>query len=123
MSVVIDSTTYDVPFKVIDRSASTVDKYAERTEDGVLHRELIGVYFIYKLEFGMSLNNVTDYAALWLKLTEAAESHEITLLGDTYDCYFPDPKDKVVKIKNGSTYYYRDLSVTVIPISPTRTPA
>ena len=52
MSIVIDGTTYDIPILSIKRKAEFLDKYAERTEDGILHRELIGVYFNYELQFG-----------------------------------------------------------------------
>ena len=63
MSIVIDSTTYNIPVLSIKRKAEVLDKYAERTEDGVLHREIIGVYFNYELAFGRT-NNTTEYAAL-----------------------------------------------------------
>ena len=41
----IDGVYFDVPFLSIKRTADFLDKYAERTEDGDLKRELIGVYF------------------------------------------------------------------------------
>jgi len=121
MSIVIDSTTYDIPIKVINRKAEMLYKYAERTEDGVLHSELIGVYVNYDLEFGMSVNNVVDYAALYLKVTDAVASHEITILGETFDCYFAGIRDEVAKIKTSN--YFRNLAFSVIAISPTRIPA
>src|SRR3990172_7925226 len=97
MSITIDTITYDIPIKVLNRKAELLFKYAERTEDGVLHSEIIGTYYNYDVEFGMSANNVTDYAALYLKVSEPIESHEITILGDTYDCYFANIKDEVAK--------------------------
>jgi hypothetical protein len=124
MSITIDSTMYDIPIKVVNRKADTLYKYAERTEDGVLHSELIGVYYNYDLECGMSANNVTDYAALWLKLTEPVESHTIVLPDEsdtlTFDCYFANVRDEVTK--TGATNYFRNLSFSVIAISPARTP-
>ena len=39
----IDGISYDVPLVSIKRTAEFLDKYAERTEDGDLKRELIGV--------------------------------------------------------------------------------
>jgi hypothetical protein len=120
MTIVIDSTTYNVPVKVINRKADMLYKFAERTEDGVLHSELIGIYYNYDFSVGMSLNNATDYAALFVKLTQAVNSHTITVLGTTFDCYFANIKDEVAK--TGSTNYFRDLSFSVIAISPALTP-
>jgi len=121
MTITIDSIAYDLPFKAIKRKADTLYKYAERTEDGVLHSELIGVYFNYDLEIGMSKYNVSDYAALYLKLTEPVETHTISLLSTTFDCYFANINDEAVKIK-GATNYFRNLSFSVIAISPSRVP-
>lgn len=124
MSITIDSTTYDIPIKVLNRKAEMLYKFAERTEDGVLHSELIGVYYNYDLECGMSRNNVTDYAALYAKITEPVETHTIVLPDEsgtlTFDCYFAGIKDEVVKA--GATNYFRNLSFSVIAISPARTP-
>jgi len=121
MSIVIDSTTYDIGIKVLNRKAESLFKFAERTEDGILHSELIGIYINYDLEVGMSARNVSAYAALYLKVTEPTETHTITLLGDTFNCYFAGIRDEVAK--TGTTNYFRNLSFSVIAISPARTPA
>ena len=45
----IDGERYDIPvFVGVKRSADFLDKYANRTDNGDLKRELIGVYFNYK---------------------------------------------------------------------------
>jgi hypothetical protein len=45
----IDGEVYNVAVLTgLDRNADFLDKYAERTDDGDLKRELIGVYFNYK---------------------------------------------------------------------------
>lgn len=116
MTIVIDSTTYNVPIKTLKRKAEMLYKFAERTANGVLHSELIGVYYNYSLQAGMSVNNVTDYAALWTKLTSAVTSHSITVLGTTFNCYFANISDEVVK--DQSTDYFRNLTFDVIAISP-----
>ena len=64
--IVIDGTTYDVPVMSLDETGDFLDKYAERTEDGILHRELIGVYRNYKIQFGRDATT-TELAALWNK--------------------------------------------------------
>lgn len=123
--LIIDGITYSLPVKVISRRAEMLYKYAERTETGVLKSELIGVYFNYDVQVGMSSNNVVDYAALWLKITEPVESHMITLPNEsgsiTYSCYFANIKDEVVK-DDGTTVYFRNMSFSVIARSPLRTP-
>ncbi len=126
MTIVIDSITYAIPYKVVKRKADMLYKFAERTEDGTLHSELIGVYYNFDLEMGQSANNATDYTALWIKLTEPVESHEVTLPdetadGLTFDAYFANITDEVVKEETPNRF--RNLSFSVIAISPARTPA
>ncbi|MBV5322623.1 MAG: hypothetical protein JZU60_02160 [Ilumatobacteraceae bacterium] len=120
MSIVIDSVTYDIPVLGIQRSADFLDKYAERTEDGKLHRELIGVYFNYKLQFGQS-TNVTEYAALWNKLTEATEFHTVTVpdeSGDyTFTAYFANVSDELRKTQNAKNFW-KSLTVNFIAQEP-----
>lgn len=124
MSIVIDGTTYNVPVTSITRRADFLDKYAERTEDGVLHRELIGVYFNYQIEFGSSAAPA-DYALLWTKLTEPTEFHTVTVPdedGDvTFTAYFSNVGDKL-KRKSGSSRFWKELTVNFIAQSPARTP-
>ena len=119
--IIIDGVTYDVPVISISRKAEFLDKFAERTEDGILHREIIGVYYNYVLKFGQSSNNVADYAALWVKLTEATEFHEVTVpdeSGDfTFQAYFSNVSDELKKQK-GAINFWHNLTVNFIAQSP-----
>lgn len=74
----IDGISYDVPLVSIKRTADFLDKYAERTEDGDLKRELIGVYFNYQMSFGI-IEDDDLYEKLWDKLTEPVEFHDFSL--------------------------------------------
>ena len=74
----IDGISYDVPLVSIKRTAEFLDKYAERTEDGDLKRELIGVYFNYQMSFG-TIEDDDLYEKLWDKLTEPVEFHDFSL--------------------------------------------
>jgi hypothetical protein len=125
MAITIDSTVYDIPVISIRRKADFLDKYAERTQDGVLHRELIGVYFNYEIRFGSS-TDVSEYAALWLKLTEAEEFHTVTVpdeSGDyTFTAYFASVSDEVRRV-TGAANFWKNLTVNFIAQSPERTPA
>ena len=125
MTIIIDTITYDIPVKRIRRTADFLDKYAERTEDGILHRELIGVYFNYQLELGRT-TNTTEYAALWLKLTEPVEFHTVTVPDEdaaplTFTAYFAGVSDELRKETDVKTFW-QDLTVNFIAQSPTRTP-
>jgi hypothetical protein len=101
-----------------------LDKYAERTEDGSLKRELIGVYFNYQLQFGQSNDNVA-YEALWNKLTEPTEFHTVIVpdeTGDfTFTAYFSNIADELRR-KQGTSTFWKSLTVNFIAQSPARTP-
>ena len=66
--ILIDGEEYNATVETLTRKAEFLDKYAQRTEDGVLQREIIGVYFNYQLTFGYAPPD--EYQRLWDKLTE-----------------------------------------------------
>jgi hypothetical protein len=120
--VTIDGITYDVPVRSIKRTADFLDKFAERTADGKLHRELIGVFFNYQLVFGMA--PMSDYSALWDKLTEPEEFHTVVIPdedGDlTFTAYFAGIADEMIKV-DGASRYWKNLTVNFIAQEPART--
>ena len=123
--IIIDETEFDIPIKSIVRRAEFLDKYAERTEDGILHRELIGVYYNYVLTFGRT-TNTTEYAAFWTKLTEPVEFHEVTVPDEdgtplVYQAYFSSVSDELHKETDAKTFW-KNLTVTFIAQEPTRIP-
>jgi hypothetical protein len=128
MSITIDSTLYDVNIKIVNRKPEFLFKYAERLENGDLKSEILGIYYNYDLECGMSAHNVSAYAALFLKLTEPTESHEVTIPGapsgyETADYYFANVRDQVARYNKNGVDYFRSLTFSVIAISPARVPA
>ena len=46
----IDGIEYNVSLAEVKRKADILDRYAERSEDGVLHREVIGTFYNYTLK-------------------------------------------------------------------------
>lgn len=121
--ITIDSVSYDIPILSIKRKAEFLDKYAERTEDGVLHRELIGVYFNYELQFGRT-TDVAEYALLWNKLTEVEEFHEVSVPdfdgnGNqyTFTAYFSNVSDELRRETSAATFW-KNLTVNFIAQSP-----
>lgn len=78
--IIVDGVHFDIPMVSLKRRADFLDKYAERTEDGDLKRELIGVYYNFDLTVGDSSDfGDTDYEKFWDKMTEPAEFHDISL--------------------------------------------
>lgn len=124
--ITIDGNTYDVPIVDMKISYESLDKSANRTADGVLHREIIGVFAKYEVVFGVSNANPSAYASLINKLTEPVEFHTVILPTETgtitAQCYFGPVGHSLYKVK-GSNKYYKGLSVSIIPKSPTRTPS
>lgn len=120
--LIIDGDVFRIDVQSITRTADFLDKYAERTESGDLERELIGVYYNYKLTFCPGIDRA-EYARLWKKLTEPVEFHRVTVpdeSGDyTFTAYFSNVGDKLM-LKRGPRNYWKDLTVNFIAKSPAR---
>lgn len=118
----IDGIGYKIDVLSVKRTADFLDKYAERTENGDLERELIGVYFNYKLQLGPGIDR-TEYARLWDKLTEPVEFHEVTVPdedGDyTFTAYFSNVTDELLR-KVAEKNYWKNLTVNFIAKKPAR---
>ncbi len=123
MSLTIDGTTYNIPVVSLKRTADFLDKYAERTADGVLHRELIGVYFNYQLQLGAT-TDVEEYADLWDKLTEPTEFHTVTVPDEdgtdyTFTAYFSNVSDELRRLKEAQVFW-KTLTVNFVAAGPAR---
>lgn len=120
--ITIDGTAYNVPIISIKRKFEFLDKFAERTEDGKLHRELIGGYQNYSIQFG-SGGSVSEYAALWDKITEPEEFHTVVIPdGDgthSFQGYFSNISDEMVRYKDPQAFY-RNLTLNIISRTATR---
>ena len=120
--LVIDGIRYQVDVEEIYRTADFLDKYAERTESGDLERELIGVYFNYKLK--LFCLNPDEYARLWDKLTEPVEFHTVTVpdeSGDyTFTAYFAGVGDRLLR-QLPRKNHWTDLTVNFKAKRPART--
>lgn len=128
MTIIIDSVTYDVPIVALDETCDFLDKYAERTADGILHRELIGTYFNQKIQFGspVSAAEKAAYTALWAVLSSPTEFHTVTVPDDdgvpfTFTAYFSNVKRSLRKWKADETYW-KGMTVNFIAQSPAGTP-
>lgn len=115
--IVIDGISYNIPIKSIQGKADMLDKFAERTVDGVLHRQLIGVYDNYEIEFASTYYDPQEYSNLWFKLTEPVPWHTVvfpTIFGDRAIVgYFANTNHEISKQKDGTTYW-KNLSTSFV---------
>lgn len=118
----IDGSVYNIGVRSLKRTADFLDKYAERLENGDLERELIGVYFNYKLELEPGFDRA-EYSRFWKKLTEPVEFHTVTVPdedGDfTFTAYFSNVADELL-LKRAERNYWKNLTVNFIAKSPAR---
>lgn len=122
----IDGIYFDIPMVSLKRTADVLDKYAERTEDGELHREIIGVYYNYTLNAGSSnAFGDDDYERLWDKLTEPVPFHEISLPvkngSYTFTGYISSVSDEYMKIEEDDADF-KGLTCRFIAKRPARVP-
>ena len=126
--IIIDGTTYSIPFIVIGRKFEMLYKYAERTTSGVLKAEPIGLFANYDLQMGESIENTADYASLISAITDPTNwEREVTMPDganstNVFDAYFTNVSDDIEKWYLSGVAYYRKLTFSIIATSPTRTP-
>lgn len=127
--LVVDGRSYRVSVLTIEREAPILDKFAERTEDGALQREVIGTYYNYKIKFGSSFDAEDDYDKLYEALTSPTPFHTITVPygrtgSHTYTAYISNVKDSVMQIREdekGAETLWENLSASFIAQKPART--
>lgn len=119
----IDGVEYKVGVIGLQRSGDILDLSANRTEDGELHREVIGTFYNYQLGI-IAPNDPALYEAIWWKLTEPAASHSVQLPYQTtaFDGYFSSCKDGVKLIKPDGTIIGTGISCKLTAMRPARTP-
>jgi hypothetical protein len=111
--IIIDGHTYNIKVIAIDDSTEPLDKHATRTVDGVLHRELIGMFKkqTYVLGSPVTAAERLEFDALWRKIEEPVEFHEITSPNAqgqpiTFECYFSGIKRAVRRVYiDGAVYW------------------
>lgn len=122
--IIIDGTSYDIPLISIKRSADVLDKYAERTEDGDLKREVLGVYFNYQLSIG-TVEDDDLYERLFDKLTEPVDFHDFVLPTTkgsyAFRGYISSVSDEIEKIYD-DTAKFKGLTCKFTAKKPARIP-
>ncbi len=106
----------------IERSANKLDKYAERTIDGDLKREVIGTYLNYKLSFGNSTYQKKKYNQMFLGLIRPIDFVKVTIPVNgknyTFEGYISNVQDNIVYISD-KDQIYEGLSCDIVTRKPT----
>ena len=118
--IIIDGTEYRVAITELQRKGDILDLTANRTADGVLHREVIGTYYNYTLKIGV-INNQDLYNQLWSVLTAPVASHSVTLPHDhiQFTGYFSSCQDNIVLVTDEG-YKAKGLSCNLVACRPSR---
>lgn len=117
----IDGQEYQVAVVEMQRKGDVLDLTANRTEDGVLHREVIGTFYNYTLGI-IAPNNPELYGQLWWVLTAPVPSHSIQLpyQPEPFEGYFGSVKDNVKLVKPDGTFVGMGISCNIVASRPSR---
>ena len=120
--IIIDGTEYPVRITELKRKADILDKYAERSEDGNLHREVIGTYYNYTLKIGVKAGERNLYNTLFDVLSAPVPSHDIELPHDhiQFEAYFSSIQDGIRYVDDDG-YDTDGLSCKLTCMKPRRT--
>lgn len=123
--LIIDGISYNIPFASIKRTMDFLEKYANRTEDGDIKIETIGLYKNYDISIG-TIDDPELYDKLIEHITDCANRFHKVVLPDTaktfeFYGYFSSISDEVEKILE-SGVVYKGLSWKMTSKKPTKTP-
>lgn len=125
----IDGKEFEVRLIKISRSASILDKYAKRTINGDLQREIIGTYYNYSLEFAYN-DDPEKYGLLWERLTAPEPFHDIEIVDNigmkkSFKGYIANVKDNIsyANSENSNERRFDGLSCDIVAKEPSRRPS
>lgn len=120
--LIIDHIEFQAEVEDLSRQAEFIDKFANRSEDGVLHRQILGVYFNYQLK--LHCDDPDEYARLWQKLTEPEEFHTVVVPCEDgeymFEAYFSGISDRLLLHDRRGINHWTDLTVKFIAKAPAR---
>lgn len=116
--LIIDGVTYKVPIVSMQRKGDILDLEANRTEDGMLHREVIGTYYNFTINIG-PISDRELYDRLWTVLTTPIASHMIQLpnQSEAFEGYFGSVQDNIVLVTDEG-YKATGLSCNIVCTGP-----
>ncbi len=123
--LIIDGITYNIPLISIKRNLDFLEKYAERSEDGDIKIETIGLYKNYTISIGL-IEDAELYDQLIEHITDCENRfHHVTLpdASKQFDFYgyFSSIKDEVEKVLETGAQY-KGLSWKMASKKPYKTP-
>lgn len=123
--LIIDGVSYNIPFVSIKRTMDFLEKYAERTEDGDIKIETIGLYKNYDITIG-TIDDMELYDKLIEHITDCKNRFHKVILPDTaknfeFYGYFSSIKDEIEKILDDGTKF-KGLAWKMTSKKPTKTP-
>lgn len=118
---IIDGVTFNVPIAELERKGDVLDLTATRTEDGKLHREIIGTYYNYSIKVAQT--DFDKYDAFWQVVT-APQNHLVQLPHESApkERYFGSCRDNIFFVTSDG-YRANGFSCNCIAVNPDRTPA
>ncbi len=107
--LIIDGITYTIPLVSIKRTADFLEKYAERTEDGDIKIETIGIYKNYTINIGL-IDDAKTYDKLFNHITDCTNRFHHVSLPDAskqfdFYGYFSSISDEVEKVFDSGAQY------------------
>ena len=107
--LVIDGMVYNIPLVSIARNMDFLEKYAERTEDGDIKIETIGLYKNYTVSIGL-IDDAETYDSLIEHITDCENRFHHVSLPDAsrqfdFYGYFSSIKDEVEKVFDTGARY------------------
>lgn len=107
--LIIDGVLYNIPFVSIKRTLDFLEKYAERTEDGDIKIETIGLYKNYKISIG-TIDDVELYDRLIEHITDCDNRFHTVVVPDaskqyTFCGYFSSIEDEIEMVLNNGAKY------------------
>lgn len=114
MLIEIDGASYSVGVMELKREFNVETKYDLKTEDGIKHREISGIYHKYALLLGNI--NADTYDSLLDVLLTADEYHTIKLPDGkngykVFDAFFDSISDELVKIYPNGERFWDNLTI------------
>lgn len=121
----IDGIMYNIPLVSIQRTMDFLEKYAERTEDGDIKIETIGIYKNYTVSIGL-IDDLETYDKLIDHITDCENRFHRVSLPDAskpfdFYGYFSSIKDEVEKVLDNGAQY-KGLSWKMTSKKPFKTP-
>lgn len=123
--LIIDGKHYNIPIVSIKRNLDFLEKYANRTEDGDIKIETIGLYRNYTINIGV-IDDASTYDSLIEHITDCDNRFHTVELPDatkqfSFYGYFSSISDEVEEVLNTGAQF-KGLTWKMTSKKPSKTP-